>query len=929
MFERLGRFVSRWPLPIAAAWIVVSVLTHATSPEWSSIVRQGEFAFLPADSRSLAAEELYRQAFDLPRESSETERKVHQDVLGSNVVIVVQREDLPDGLSRGDFKFISSVLRSGLEAIQMTTPPGFVTGDQSAYIEQFVRRVVAEAQKLDHEPKEQDFAKIINQLRAESASGSGFEAPEIVPEADRIASGVYTFEDRGIGPLLISSDRKSTVMVVQVETEFLDRMHMLLLERIEAFIKDVTQHRADYAEPLRVPANLDLAISGSATVGRDMLAAEKQSTQNTELWTKILVIVLLLAIYRAPMLVIIPLMTVGLTTDLTMALLRHMATAGWITVFSGLDIYVTVVVYGAGVDFCLFLIARYKEELDAGVTFSDAIVNSLSRVGLALACSAGTSVAGIGMMMFAEFGKFPQAGFSISFGLCIVLCCALTFTPALLRLTQRFAFWPDVRRERISPQEGWIPENSFLAMLSRNPQWTRRLWDWVASLIDRRPGTVFVTAIALMIPFAVVGILNYNRLSYGLLTELRPDVTSVVGAEAVKEHFPAGMTGATSVLLKNENFQFKGTDGVSKGSNLAEDLTTRLMSRAGELGLADVRSQSDPLGTTGSPNMPKTPLERIAARKLAFSEYVSPGGPLAGNVIRLDLVFDVDPFSRETISRLTRAEEAVRQALRDMSAQPPEDEEVAAQPSEDDEQAAKLYASLPDATEVFMLGATASLRDLKKVTDRDRIFIAILVTIAVYLVLITLLGRPAVSLYLIATVLFSFLVTLGVTHAFFWLITPGVYAGVDWKAPIFVFTILVAMGEDYNVLLMARVDEEQRIHGPVKGVLVALTKTGSIISSCGIIMAGTFASLMTGTLMGIIQLGFALAFGVLLDTFVVRPVLVPSYLVLLYKGRFGRWSRLLGYKEIPPAAGSDEAGAVGESGDALSARARADTASRG
>jgi len=920
MFERLGRFVSRWPLPIAAAWIAISVFTHATAPDWSSVVRQGEFAFLPADSRSLAAEALYRQAFNVPRENSAQGKRSHQDVLGSNVVIVVQREDLPDGLSNGDFRFISKVLRSGLEAIQMTTPPGYMTGDQSAYTEQFVRRVVTEAKSLDHDPQEKDFAEIIRRLHAESGTGSGFEMPEVVPDSERIGSGVYTYEDRGIGPLLISSDKKSTVMVVQVETEFLDRMHMLLLERIEAFIKDVTQHRADYAETLRVPANLDLAISGSATVGRDMLAAEKQSTQNTELWTKILVIVLLLAIYRAPMLVIIPLMTVGLTTDLTMALLRHMATAGWITVFSGLDIYVTVVVYGAGVDFCLFLIARYKEELDGGATFGDAIVNSISRVGLALACSAGTSVAGIGMMMFAEFGKFPQAGFAISFGLCIVLCCALTFTPALLRLTQRFAFWPDVRRERISAQEGWIPENSFLAMLSRNPQWTRRLWDWVASLIERRPATVFVTTIALMIPFAVLGIVNYNRLSYGLLTELRPDVTSVVGAEAVKEHFPAGMTGATSVLLKNEGFNFQGTDGASDGESFAQDLSTRLMERAGELGLADIRSQKHPLGTTRSSDMPRSVPERIYARNLALSEYVSPGGPLAGNVIRLDLVFDIDPFSRETISLLTSAEEAVRQALRELQENPPD--------PEDEPRAASLYSSLPESTQVFMLGATASLRDLKKVTDADRVRIAILVTIAVYLVLITLLGRPAISLYLIATVLFSFLVTLGVTHAFFWLITPGEYAGVDWKAPIFVFTILVAMGEDYNVLLMARIDEEQRIHGPVKGVLVALTKTGSIISSCGIIMAGTFASLMTGTLMGIIQLGFALAFGVLLDTFVVRPILVPAYLVLLYKGRFGRFSRLLGYTELPPSTVSDDPATTDESAEGI-ARARADAASRG
>lgn len=886
MFERLGRFVSRWPLPIAAAWIIVSIVVHATSPDWSSVAQQGEFSFLPDDALSRKAENLYQQAFH-PSGTEASGEDARQNILGSNVVVVVQREDLPGGLTETDFKFISSVLRPGLQAIRMTTPPGFATGDQTTYVHEFLRPVITALKPSDvpSTSKEIDAA-------VERVSPPGGNGPHALPDAELIASGIWSFSDRSIGPLLISHDKKSTLIVVQVDTEFLDRKHMLLLERIEAFINDVTQHRSEYSEDLRIPANLDLAISGSATVGRDMLTAEKQSTQNTELWTKILVIVLLLAIYRAPMLVLIPLMTVGLTTDLTVALLRHMATRGWIHVFSGLEIYVVVVVYGAGVDFCLFLIARYKEELDAGSTFGDAIVGSISRVGLALACSAGTSIAGIGMMMFAKFRKFPEAGFSISFGLFIVLCCALTFTPALLKLSQRWAFWPDVRRERISSQDGWIPESSVWALLSRTPRWTRQLWEWIASVIERRPAAVFLSTVGLMLPFAVLGIWDYNKLSYGLLTELPPHVTSVVGAEEVKQHFPAGMTGATSVLLQNDQFQLAGREGLSQGKRLSSEITSRLMTRSAELGLADVRSQSEPLGTTRREDMPHTTLAKGYARNKAQTEYVSTLGPLAGRVMRLDLVFDFDPFTPETISRLSQAEAAVHAALRD----------IAAHVTDDDPDEAALYRGLPQQTQVLMLGATASLRDLKQVTDRDRIVIAILVTIAVYLVLITLLGRPAISLYLIATVLFSFLVTLGVTHTFFWALSTGEYAGVDWKAPIFVFTILVAMGEDYNVLLMARVDEEQRIHGPVKGVLVALTRTGSIISSCGIIMAGTFASLMTGTLMGIIQLGFALAFGVLLDTFVVRPILVPSYLVLLYQGRFGRWGKWLGHEELPPPA---------------------------
>ena len=334
MFERLGRFVSRWPLPIAVVWIAVSILAHSTSPDWTSVAQQGEFAFLPEDSPSRQAEDLYRQAYHLAVNREDSEDSVPQYVLGSNVVIVVQREDREDGLTGEDFRFISSVLHPGLNAIQMSTAPGFATGDQSAFVRDYIRRVVQDVQSEGSSASDKDVAAAVSRLGG-NPDGEIGDPPVVLPKSDRVSSGIWTFNDRGVGPLFVSRNKKSTLVVIQVDAEFLDRSHMLLLERIEAFVTDVTQHRADYAAELQVPANLELAISGSATVGRDMLDAERQSTQNTEKWTKILVIVLLLAIYRAPLLVVIPLMTVGLTTDLTVSLLRHMAIAGWIDVFSG------------------------------------------------------------------------------------------------------------------------------------------------------------------------------------------------------------------------------------------------------------------------------------------------------------------------------------------------------------------------------------------------------------------------------------------------------------------------------------------------------------------------------------------------------------------------------------------------------------------
>lgn len=910
MFQRLGRLAGRFPAPVILVWTAILLLSFSSAPDWTAVSQEGEFAFLPEDAPSRRAERLYREAFPRPDENSDDENRVHLDPLGTLAVLVINREDRPAGLSDDDLQFVAEVLQPAVETVKVTTGAG---DSRQHDREQFLAEVVRPVLRRLHDAREDDpesvpdVESLVQDVLSDTGAGSdpdaGLSPIRVLPPRDRIVSDVFTFEHPYVGPWLTSVDDKSTLIAVELKTEFLNRDNDLVLDRIEAVVEDLKERRSDYLPSQRIPASLEVSFSGPAAVGRDMLRAERQSTTNTELFTKVLVILLLLMIYRAPLLVIIPLVTVGLTVETTTCLLRHLAALGWISMFSGLKIYVTVVVYGAGVDFCLFLIARYKEELDRGATFQDAIEKAVSRVGIALATSAGTSIAGISMMMLADFGKFPQAGFAISFGLFIVLCCALTLTPALLYLSGRWAFWPDVRRERISPEEGWIPSTTGWSLL-REQQWTKRLWEFVAATIRRRPGTVFAVTVLLMLPFTAVAVANYQKLSYGLLSELKPDEPSVVGAEAVQRHFSPGWTGSTTVLLQNDEFDFTSA---AAGERFAAAVTEYLKQRKSELGIDDIRSQSDPLGVTRVNDAIETlPLsQRGPARVKAFKTYVSTTGPLAGDVIRIDLVLDVDPFTRGSITTLDRAEQAVQDAL----------DEIQAGGSEDDLRRQRL-SELAENTKVVVLGPTASIRDLKHVTDGDRITIAIAVTIAVYLVLVVLLGRPAVSAYLISTVVFSFLVTLGVTHVFFWALNPTGYTGIDWKAPIFLFTILVAIGEDYNILLVTRVAEEQRRFGPVEGVLQALTKTGGIISSCGIIMAGTFASLMTGTLMGIIQLGFALCFGVLLDTFVVRPILVPTYLVLLNQGRFGRLSRWLGAAQIEPARpGEESIGAAAADGE--------------
>ncbi len=815
LFKSLGDLAAHKAVLVLLGWAALLGVCIWIAPDLSAVAQNGEFAFLPEDAASRVAEEKFKQAFP-------------DDLRQSNIVLVVRREQ-GEGLLPEDYDFLS-------------------------------RWVIPELHRIAELPTEESIEEAGDPVLAEEAAKK------------RLVQGIDSFEDKRVGEMYISDNAQATSIVVWLRTEFLDQSNTDLVDKIESFVNKLKHTPTDTAEP-SLPAGMEIALSGTATFGRDMIQESRNSAKSTEKWTVILVVGLLIVIYRAPALAMIPLITVAVSTVISMKLLILMAQAGWITLFNGIETYVTVLVYGAGVDYCLFLVARYREELDGGLTIEDAVSGTLERVGAALTASAGTVVCGIGMMIFAEFGKFREAGIAISFGLTVCLCAALTLTPAILRLAGRFAFWPNAPRATSRNDTGFLSSTDLTSRIKRANLLTQG-WQWIGDLIERRAWTAWSLSILLMLPFVVAGGLFFGNLSYGLLSELPDTASSVYGAQAARRHFPAGEVAPLKLLIEVKGMDFSPIQGESE--NLVEQFTNNLIRQKDALGLYAVRSLAAPKGQRKMPvlNFREMPALKMFVRK----EFVS---STDSSVMSVVLIFKNDPFSRTSIADYRN----LRDRLHD-----------------------HLPEGLKDAN-LYFVGSIPQISDLKEVTDSDQIRIDALVLGGVYVILVLLLKRPGVCAYLMFTVFYSYLATLGFTYLVFWLTAanPSEFAGLDWKVPMFLFTILIAVGEDYNIFLMARIEEEQKVYGPVKGIIVALERTGSIISSCGIIMAGTFCSLMAGSLVGMDQLGLALAVGVLLDTFVIRPIMVPSMLILLSTGRLGILSRWGGFqKKVSVKAASVE-----------------------
>jgi RND superfamily putative drug exporter len=644
---------------------------------------------------------------------------------------------------------------------------------------------------------------------------------------------VTSYRDAWIGGRLTSTDRRCTLIQAALASPFLALQTRAAVDHVDAALRPGVERLDD--------SDLRLYLTGPAGLGRDLTRAGGDGLHGTTIATVVLVLVILLAVYRAPLLAAVPLLTIAASVWVALKVLALATLLPGVHLVNISKVFAIVILYGAGTDYCLFLVSRYREELTERKGTGEAIRRSVTSVGGALAASAGTVVCGLGLMGLAEFAKVRCAGPAIAVGLAVALVASLTLAPAALCLLGRAVFWP-----------GRGP----LAGVCRLPR-REAFWERVSRGVLARPVLVWGVAVLALAPLAVLGLRTAPN--YKSTGELPPWANSVRGVAAVQQHFTAGEVGPLTVLVEGSE------DWDTPDGRVAVARLCRVFSLFPNV--AEVRSLTQPLGSAAPLQAPAVPpaggltglLRPLQAAldlpaRAARDFYRAPVDGETGRsyVTRLDVVFRSDPFDAES----TRATELIQAWLRD---------ELAGMVRPLTHVSAECY------------GVTAHALDLAQVTEADRTRINALVVAGVLAILLTLVRRVWLAAYLLVTVLFSYWATLGAT-----VLVGSIAAGrpidqVEWRVPFFLFTILVAVGEDYNILLITRILQEQRRWGIREGVRRAVARTGGTITSCGLIMAGTFATLMLSGLGTLVQIGFALAFGVLLDTLIVRPVLVPAF----------------------------------------------------
>ena len=619
---------------------------------------------------------------------------------------------------------------------------------------------------------------------------------------------------------LVSPDATTLYVLVEItgepaETEFADAV---------AAIRD----RAGLAE---LPG-VEVAVGGPGGLIVDLVQVFSNIDSLLLIVTVLLVLVLLIAIYRSPIVALIPLLAVGLVFQVAGAVGAAVAQQFDLPISGQTTGIMTVVLFGTGTDYVLFVSARFREELSRHADKHEAMRRTMRGVGGVVASAGATILIASAVLLLATLRSYQSLGPVIAIAVGLMMLAALTLVPALLTIAGRCAYWP--RQPRLDPEGA--------AGGGGEQAWKRSIYGRIGAVVLRRPRVALV-ATSGVLALLILG-LSAFRPTYDQLASLPYNTESVRSFELLRGGFPAGELSPMRIYVSLPT----GERVLSPERLEAFDALT--LSLAEHPAVADVSGPTRPFGTDGPRDGPPG----------AAARFVSPDGGAA----RLDVVLVENPFSDAALD--------VVPDLRALALK-------------------RAIAAGLDPSAVLVGGDTAEAADTRTAGDRDLVVVLPLILLAIGVVLALLLRSAIAPIYLVATIAFTYFATLGLAVIVFILVFG--HTGIGPSVPFFLFVFLNALSVDYNIYLMSRIREEARKAPLREAVVRALSRTGPVITSAGLILAGAFSALMTLPLQDLLQLGFAVAAGVLIDTFITRTLIVPTLVAL-----FGRWnwwpSRLAG-----------------------------------
>ncbi len=569
-----------------------------------------------------------------------------------------------------------------------------------------------------------------------------------------------------VGPIP-SRDGEAAELVVNLRVDAdagLERLPDAVQE-----LRDLAEKDADGAE---------VYVAGPAALGADQAQAFAGIDGILLLAAVSVVVVMLLLTYRSPVLWVIPLFCGVLSVFAAQGVVYLLAKHAGLTVNGQSAGILSVLVLGAGIDYALLIVARYREELRNTADRHEAMAHALHRAAPAVLASGSTVVVGLLCLMLAQMQATAGLGPVAAAGIVVALVTMLGLLPVLLVVSGRWVFWPFV------PHHG-------------DPQPAEDgVWGRVGRRIARRPRAVWAVTTLLLAVFTV-GLVQLDANGLSDAEQFTTEQPSIVAEGKLAEHFPGGAGSPVQVVVDAAH---------------VDDAAAALQ---------DVRGIA--------PDSVSRPVVR-------------------GDVGYVEGTLEAAPDSRAAFDTIDRA----RDAMADVPGDP------------------------------LVGGTTAINHDVQEASAADTRLIIPVVLLAVLLILGVLLRSVMAPIVLLVTVVLSFGAALGISALVFRHLFG--FGGTDSSFPLYAFVFLVALGIDYNIFLMTRVREESLVHGTRRGALVGLAATGGVITSAGLVLAGTFAALGSLPIVFLAELGFAVALGVLLDTLVVRSVLVTALTLDL-----GRW----------------------------------------